>query len=153
MPGLVLVPKSDACRNDVDALNHWQCRPGSTTMPQQLGHLWPSGTAPGGPTVATRRMSATGCRTRCPLGSPAGSSRSTGLLKSLVSTTALSFEQGSRIRRNRAIQMDLRLAHSLSKWMVEIVKHEHYGSGALRNLPVTTMPSIAHVAYFCVQGT
>ena len=37
--------------------------------------------------------------------------------------------------------------------MLATVKEEHDGSGALRNLPATTMPSTAHVAYLCEQGT
>ena len=33
------------------------------------------------------------------------------------------------------------------------MKYEHDGSGALPNLPVTSMPSTAHEAYVCVHGT
>ena len=44
------------------------------------------------------------------------------------------------------------MPHSLLLWTLATVKQEHDGSGALRNLPVTTMPSTAHVAYLSLQG-
>ena len=56
------------------------------------------------------------------------------------------FQHKSRIRRSMAIQTDLCLAHTLSMWMLAIVKYEHARSGALRNLLVTIIPSTAHEA-------
>ena len=44
------------------------------------------------------------------------------------------------------MQTEICLAHPLSMWMLAIVKNEHAVSGALRNLPVTTVPSTAHEA-------
>ena len=45
------------------------------------------------------------------------------------------------------------MADSLLMWMLTILKYKHAGSGALRNLPVTTMPSTTHVAHLCKRGT
>ena len=71
----------------------------------------------------------------------------------LKSPTALSFEQRSWMSSNNAMHTDRLLAHSLLICMLALMKYEHDGSGALRNLPVTTMPSTAHEAYVCVHGT
>ena len=47
---------------------------------------------------------------------------------------------------------DLRLAHSLFVWTLATVKKEHDGSGALRHLPVTPMPSTAREEYLSEHG-
>ena len=46
------------------------------------------------------------------------------------------------------MQTDHLFAHSLWMWIQATVKLEHDGSGALRNLAVTTMPPMAHEEYF-----
>ena len=51
------------------------------------------------------------------------------------------------------MEIDLRSADSLSMWTFATVKNEHDGSGALQNLPVTTMPSTAHEEYLSEQRT
>ena len=77
--------------------------------------------------------------------SPDGVSLSTALLKSPLRMTAPSFMHRSRMSNRCAVHTDLRLAHSLFMWTLATVKEEHDGSGALRNMPVTTTPSTAHV--------
>ena len=61
---------------------------------------------------------------------PSGSSRSAPLLKSLVRTTAPSFRHKSRTRSSRAIQTDLRLAHSLLMWMFREIRGRRVGGFA-----------------------
>ena len=54
---------------------------------------------------------------------------------------------------NNAMHTERLLAHSLLTWMLATVKWEHDGSAALRNLPVTSMPSTANEEYLSEQGT
>ena len=117
-------------------------RPKSAVAPE-VGHT----------TLAQLKESSSGEIRRWSVVALEASSRSAPFLKSLVRMTAPSCMLRSRMSSNNAMQTDLRLAHSFLMWTLATVKWEHDGSDALRNLPVTIMPSTAHEEHLGEQTT